>query len=123
MATSPPADPGLRAKRNIRLGSLGAALEYYDFVAYLYVATLIGAAFFPADMSETVRLIETFAIFSIGLVVRPVAGILIARVADRVGRKRMFVLTVMLMSGATLAIGLLPTYEQVGWLAPVRSSR
>jgi hypothetical protein len=61
-----------RAKRNIRLGSLGAALEYYDFVVYLYVATLIGQAFFPADMSPTMRLVQTFAIYSTGLLIRPV---------------------------------------------------
>jgi MFS family permease len=108
-----------RARRNIRLGSLGAALEYYDFVVYLYVATLIGQAFFPADMSPTMRLVQTFAIYSTGLLIRPVAGILIARVADRVGRKRLFILTVVVMSVATLCIGLLPTYDQVGVLAPV----
>ncbi|GAA3533665.1 MFS transporter [Amycolatopsis ultiminotia] len=107
------------ARRNIRLGSLGAALEYYDFVAYLYVATLIGQAFFPAGTSAMVRLVETLAIYSIGLVIRPVAGILIARVADRVGRKQLFILTVAVMAAATLIIGLLPTYAQIGWPAPV----
>jgi MFS family permease len=65
---------------------LGAALEYYDFVVYLYVATLIGQAFFPAGMSPTMRLVQTFALYSTGLLIRPVAGILIARVADRVAR-------------------------------------
>ncbi|GAA2902526.1 hypothetical protein GCM10010472_70970 [Pseudonocardia halophobica] len=108
-----------RARRNIRLGSLGAALEYYDFVVYLYVATLIGQAFFPADLSPTMRLVQTLAIYSTGLLIRPVAGILIARVADRVGRKQLFMLTVVVMAVATLGIGLLPTYEQVGWPAPV----
>ncbi|GAA4558290.1 MFS transporter [Pseudonocardia xishanensis] len=111
-------DAGRRASRNIRLGSLGAALEYYDFVVYLYVATLIGQAFFPADLSPTLRLVQTLAIYSTGLLIRPVAGVLIARVADRVGRKRLFILTVVVMSVATLGIGLLPTYEQVGWPAP-----
>jgi MFS family permease len=98
---------------------LGAALEYYDFVVYLYVATLIGQAFFPADMSSTMRLVQTLGIYSTGLLIRPVAGILIARVADRVGRKRMFILTVAVMSVATLLIGLLPTYDDIGWPAPV----
>ncbi|OJY47835.1 MFS transporter [Pseudonocardia sp. 73-21] len=98
---------------------MGAALEYYDFVVYLYVATLIGQAFFPADLSPTMRLVQTLGIYSIGLLIRPVAGILIARVADRVGRKRMFILTVAVMSVATLLIGLLPTYDHIGWPAPV----
>jgi MFS family permease len=119
MTRSSSAEAERRARRNIRLGSLGAALEYYDFVVYLYVATLIGQAFFPADLSPTMRLVQTLGIYSIGLLIRPVAGILIARVADRVGRKRMFILTVAVMSVATLLIGLLPTYDHIGWPAPV----
>ncbi|MEQ3551204.1 MFS transporter [Pseudonocardia nematodicida] len=104
--------------RNVRLASLGAALEYYDFVAYIYVAALISAAFFPAEASPAVRLAQTLAIYSIGFVVRPVAGIVMAHIADRIGRKRIFMLTIVMMSGSTLAIGLLPTYESIGWLAP-----
>lgn len=106
------------SKRNIRLGSLGAALEYYDFVVYLYVATLIGQAFFPADTSEAARLIQTLSIYAIGMVIRPFAGVLIARSADRVGRKKMFIFTVALMSLSTLVIGLSPTFQQIGWFAP-----
>ncbi|WP_435155054.1 MFS transporter [Amycolatopsis sacchari] len=119
MTQAPSPEAVRRARRNVRLGSLGAALEYYDFVAYLYVATLIGRAFFPADLSPTMRLVQTLAIYSTGLLVRPVAGILIARVADRVGRKRLFIFTVAVMSVSTLLIGVLPTYDQVGWPAPV----
>ncbi|GAA1020019.1 MFS transporter [Acrocarpospora pleiomorpha] len=119
MALSSPGSRRREARRNILLGSLGAALEYYDFVVYLYVATLIGAAFFPPETSDTLRLMQTFSIYSVGFLIRPIAGILIARAADRVGRKRLFVLTVVVMSVATLAIGLLPTYAQVGWPAPV----
>lgn len=119
MTRSSSVEADRRARRNIRLGSLGAALEYYDFVVYLYLATLIGQAFFPADLSPTMRLVQTLGIYSTGLLIRPVAGILIAGVADRVGRKRMFILTVALMSVATLLIGLLPTYDQIGWPAPV----
>ena len=119
MAQTSLGSPDRRSRRNIRLGSLGAALEYYDFVVYLYVATLIGAAFFPTETSEVLRLVQTMSIFAIGYAIRPIAGILIARVADQVGRKRLFVLTVVVMSVATLLIGLLPTYAQVGWPAPV----
>ncbi|WP_327102563.1 MFS transporter [Nonomuraea glycinis] len=119
MSQSSSAEAERRARRNIRLGSLGAALEYYDFVVYLYLTTLIGQAFFPAGMSPTMRLVQTLAIYSTGLLIRPIAGILIARVADRVGRKRLFILTVVVMSVSTLLIGLLPTYDQIGWPAPV----
>ncbi|WP_329064140.1 MFS transporter [Amycolatopsis sp. NBC_01480] len=118
MVLSPLMDENRRVRRNIRLGSLGAALENYDFVVYLYVATLIGAAFFPSG-TDTLRLAQTLAIYAIGFLIRPVAGVLIARVADRVGRKRLFVINVMVMSAATLVTGLLPTYAQVGWPAPI----
>lgn len=106
-------------RRNRRLASLGATLEYYDFVAYIYVAAAISQAFFPASGSETLRLVQTFGIYSIGFVARPVAGIVMSRLADRVGRKKIFLFTLALMSAATLGIGLLPTYASVGWLAPV----
>lgn len=119
MSLSPPSDEHRRVRRNIRLGSLGAGLENYDFVVYLYVATLISRDFFPAEAPEPLRLAGTFAIYAIGFLIRPVAGILIARLADQVGRKRLFVLNVMAMSAATFATGLLPTYAQIGWAAPV----
>ncbi|WP_051792690.1 MFS transporter [Amycolatopsis jejuensis] len=108
-----------RIRRNIRLGSLGVGLENYDLVVYLYVATLISKDFLPSGSSETLRLAQTFAIYAIGFLIRPVAGILIARIADQVGRKRLFVLNVIVMSAATLATGLLPTYAQIGWPAPI----
>jgi MFS transporter, MHS family, proline/betaine transporter len=105
-------------KANLRLASLGAMLEYYDFVAYVYVAARIGEAFFPSDASATVKLAQTLAIYATGYFVRPVAGIMLSRVADRVGRKRIFLLTLALMSASTLGIGVLPTYDSVGWWAP-----
>lgn len=104
--------------KNRRLASLGAMLEYYDFVAYIYVAAAISQAFFPSEGSETVHLMSTFGIYAIGFVVRPVAGIALSRVADRVGRKKVFLLTLALMSAASIGIGILPTYATVGWLAP-----
>lgn len=118
MALSPPSEDARRSRRNVRLGSLGAALENYDFVIYLYVATALGTAFFPAGASDTLKLAQTLAIYAVGFLIRPVAGIVIGRLADRVGRKRLFVVNVMVMSAATLLTGLLPTYEQIGWLAP-----
>jgi len=104
--------------KNRRLASLGAMLEYYDFVVYIYVAVAISQAFFPSHGSEALRLLQTFGIYSIGFLVRPVAGIALSRIADRVGRKRVFLFTLALMSAATFGIGVLPTYDSVGWLAP-----
>ncbi|MDI9977386.1 MFS transporter [Rhodococcus sp. IEGM 1307] len=108
-----------KERKNLRLASLGATLEYYDFVAYVYVASAISQAFFPEGSSETLRLVQTFGIYSIGFVARPVAGIFMSRLADRIGRKKIFIFTLGLMSAATFGIGVLPTYETVGWLAPM----
>lgn len=108
-----------RYRRNLTLASLGAMLEYYDFVVYVYLATKIGAAFFPPGLSGGLRLAQTFGIYSIGFVIRPLAGLVIAHYADRFGRKRFFIFTVTLMSASTLFIGLLPTYASIGWCAPL----
>ncbi|CAN5636586.1 MFS transporter [soil metagenome] len=105
-------------RRNLWLASLGAMLEYYDFVVYIYVAAKIGAAFFPSGTSDSIKLMQTLGIYSLGFVIRPVAGLVIASYADRIGRKRLFIFTVAMMSISTLALGLLPTYEDIGWLAP-----
>ena len=105
--------------KSIALASLGATLEYYDFVVYAFVAAALGRAFFPAQGADWAKVAQVFSIYAIGYFVRPVAGLVIAHFADRIGRKRLFVFTVFLMSVPTFLIGLLPTYEQVGALAPV----
>lgn len=104
--------------RNLGLASLGAVLEYFDFVVYVFVAVAISDAFFPAGASPWLKQIQTFGIYAIGYLVRPVAGVVIAHFADQIGRKKLFVFTVLLMSVPTFLMGLLPTYEQVGWVAP-----
>ena len=105
--------------KSIGLASLGATLEYYDFVVYAFVAASLSKAFFPADGADWVKVAQVFSIYAIGYVVRPVAGLVIAHYADRIGRKRLFIFTVLLMSVPTFMIGLLPTYQQVGVLAPL----
>ncbi len=104
--------------KNLWLASLGAMLEYYDFVVYIYVATRISAAFFPTGSSDLVKLAQTLGIYSIGFLIRPFAGLVMSHYADRLGRKKLFIFTVSLMSVATLLIGCLPTYAEVGWVAP-----
>lgn len=105
--------------KNIGLASLGAALEYYDFIVYVYVSVALSQAFFSAATSAWVKEIQVLSIYAVGYLVRPVAGLVIAHLADRFGRKKMFVFTVLLMSVPTFLMGVLPTYDQVGWLAPV----
>lgn len=104
--------------QNLSLASLGAVLEYFDFQVYVFVAALLGNAIFPPGQSIWKTQVQTFGIYAIGYLVRPIAGMLIAHYADRIGRKKLFVFTVFLMSVPTLLMGLLPTYETIGWLAP-----
>jgi len=105
--------------RTLALAALGGALEFYDFVIYVFLAPVIGRLFFPADMPDWLRLLQTFGIFSAGYLARPLGGIVIAHFGDRLGRKRMFTLSIFLMAAPTLAIGLLPTYASIGIGAPL----
>jgi len=105
--------------KNLGLASLGAVLEYFDFQVYVFVAAAISVAFFPPNASPWLGQLQAFGIYAIGYLVRPIAGITIAHYADRIGRKRLFVFTVLLMSVPTFLMGLLPTYAMVGWFAPI----
>lgn len=78
-----------------------------------------GALFFPADIPEWLRQVQTFGIFAAGYLARPLGGIVMAHFGDLVGRKKMFTLSILLMAVPTLAIGLLPTYESMGIIAPL----
>ena len=105
--------------RTLVLAALGGALEFYDFIIYVFFAVVIGKLFFPADMPEWLRLIQTFGIFAAGYLARPLGGIIMAHFGDLMGRKRMFMLSIVLMSVPTLAIGLLPVYAVIGIWAPL----
>lgn len=105
--------------RTLCLAALGGALEFYDFVVYVFFAVTIGTLFFPADIPDWVRLLQTFGIFAAGYLARPVGGIVIAHFGDLLGRKRMFTFSIVLMALPTLTMGLLPTYQSVGLWAPL----
>ena len=105
--------------KTLVLAALGGALEFYDFIIYVFFAAVIGQLFFPADMPDWLRQVQTYGIFAAGYLARPLGGIIMAHFGDRVGRKRMFTLSVFLMAVPTLLIGLLPTYTNVGLLAPL----
>jgi MFS family permease len=108
-----------RDYRTLSLAALGGALEFYDFVVYVFLAPVIGQLFFPASMPDWLRMLQTFGIFAAGYLARPLGGVVIAHFGDRLGRKRMFSLSIFLMAVPTLAIGLLPTYPSIGMLAPL----
>jgi MFS family permease len=113
--------PGLtRAQlRTLALASLGGALEFYDFVIFVFFAATMGELFFPPHMPEWMRLVQTFGIFAAGYLARPLGGVVMAHFGDLGGRKKMFMLSILLMAIPTLLMGLLPTYAQVGVLAPL----
>lgn len=124
MTSVPPLHPahrslGRRDYRTLALAALGGALEFYDFVVFVFFAKVIGAAFFPDDLPEWLRQLQTFGIFAAGYLARPIGGIVIAHFGDLLGRKRMFTFSIILMAVPTLAMGLLPTYATLGAIAPV----
>lgn len=98
--------------------SAGTLIEWYDFYIFGSLATIISAQFFPKG-HETAALLSTLATFATGFVVRPFGALVFGRLGDLVGRKYAFMLTLLIMGGATTAIGLLPSYESVGLLAPI----
>lgn len=100
-------------------GWIGSALEYYDFALYGLAATLIfPAIFFPSE-NPTVGIIASLATYAVGYVARPIGAVVLGAYGDRHGRKQVLVFAMLLMGFATFAVGLLPTFGQVGLLAPV----
>lgn len=100
------------------LASFGGALEYYDFIVYGIFAVEIANAIFPGR-SPLVSLMSSFGAFAVGYIARPVGGVVLSHFGDRFGRRRVFVVSLLGMSIATIAMGLVPSYAQCGLLAPV----
>ena len=105
--------------RTLLLAALGGALEFYDFIIFVFFAVVIGKLFFPPDMPDWLRQLQTFSIFAAGYLARPLGGMVMAHFGDLLGRKRMFMLSIFLMAVPTLTIGLLPTYATIGVWAPL----
>jgi len=105
-------------RRVIFASSLGTVFEWYDFYLYATLAPFFAALFFPSG-NDTAALLSAFATYAAGFLVRPFGAVLFGRIGDLVGRKYTFLVTIMVMGGATFAVGLLPTFAQIGWAAPV----
>jgi MFS family permease len=103
----------------LALTALGGALEFYDFVIFVFFTNVLGNLFFPPDISPSIRLLQTFGIFAAGYFIRPLGGLVMAHFGDLYGRKKMFALSVLLMTVPTLLIGFLPTYQTIGVWAPM----
>ncbi|HEY8682054.1 MAG TPA: MFS transporter [Rhodanobacter sp.] len=122
-APSVAADPVDRLQRRdvrtLALAALGGALEFYDFVVFVFFAIPLSHLFFPQDTAPWLAQLQVFGIFAAGYLARPLGGIVMAHYGDTLGRKKMFTLSVFLMAVPTLGIGLLPVYAQAGMLAPL----
>ena len=107
--------------RKVALTSLaGTSIEWYDFFLYGTAAAIIfPKAFFPADMPAMIALIASFSTFAVGFLARPLGGIVFGHFGDRVGRKHTLVIALLIMGASTTLIGFLPTYETIGYLAPL----
>lgn len=104
--------------KSVVSASIGNILEWYDYTLYAYFATIITVLFFPTGNYYTAILL-TFVTFFVGLVARPIGGLIFGYIGDRYSRKRSLIVSVLLMSVPTLCIGLLPTYYSIGIFAPV----
>ncbi|EPJ89838.1 MULTISPECIES: MFS transporter [Pseudomonas] len=105
--------------KTLGLAALGGALEIYDFIIFVFFALTLSQLFFPPEMPEWLRLLQSFGIFVTGYLARPLGGILMAHFADRLGRKRVFSLSILMMALPCLLIGMMPTYAHIGYWAPL----
>jgi len=120
---APAAGQPTAADRDVLRKVLGASfignfVEWFDYASYGYFATVIAVAFFP-EFAPASALLATFAVFAISFVIRPVGGIVWGGIGDRIGRRTALSWSILIMSGATTLIALLPSYHQVGILAPI----
>src|SRR5664279_3701439 len=120
-AANPAVGPGTHGlggeeRRVIFASSLGTVFEWYDFYLYAVLAPFFAVLFFPKG-NETAALLSAFAAYAAGFLVRPFGALVFGRIGDLVGRKYTFLVTIIVMGFSTFAVGLLPTYSSVGWLA------
>jgi len=102
----------------ISASSVGTLIEWYDFYIFGSLATVLASQFFPKT-NPTAALLSTLATFAAGFIVRPFGALVFGRLGDLIGRKYTFLLTLIIMGGSTFAIGLVPGYQRIGFIAPI----
>jgi MFS transporter, MHS family, proline/betaine transporter len=111
-------DPAM-TRQSIKGASIGNFMAWYDFGVYGYIATTIAQVFYPGNSISTVHLLATFTTLAAAFVVRPLGGLVFGPLGDRIGRKRVLVITIVLMTIGTTGTGLLPGYSAIGLWAPI----
>jgi MFS family permease len=108
-----------QSRRALVAGSVGNFIEWYEFGVYGFLATIMASNFFSAGPAPDLEsLIKTYAAFALAFFFRPVGAALFGRVGDRIGRRPTLIMVLLLMSGATTLIGVLPTYAPRLWIRP-----
>lgn len=102
----------------IAAGTVGNVLEWYDFALYGFMASILSELFFPTE-DRLVSLIATYGVFAVGFIMRPFGSVMFGWLGDTIGRSRTLVLSVAMMALPTLLLGMLPTYADIGVMAPV----
>ncbi|ABG03441.1 General substrate transporter [Rubrobacter xylanophilus DSM 9941] len=110
--------PGRVRKKAVVAAVIGNFVEWYDFTIYGYLAVVIAPLFFPAE-NRLVSLMATFAVFGVAFLMRPVGALFFGNIGDKIGRRSTLSAVILIASGATFLIGLLPSYETIGILAPL----
>jgi MHS family proline/betaine transporter-like MFS transporter len=105
-------------KKTVAAGAIGNVLEWYDFAVYGYFATAIGRVFFPKE-DPIAQLLFAFGVFAIGYLMRPLGGMVIGNIGDRIGRKQALSVSVAAMAIPTFVVGILPGYDTIGLAAPI----
>lgn len=105
-------------RKVIAASAIGNFVEWFDFAVYGFLAVILSTLFFPPG-NDSLALLQTFAVFAVAFALRPLGGIFFGSLGDRIGRKRVLAMTVLLMAASTTLIGLLPTYASIGLAAPV----
>ena len=112
-------DQGTLLKRVVFASLIGATVEWYDFFLYGVVAGIVfNHLYFPAG-DPVISTLLAYTTFAVGFVTRPLGGVIFGHFGDRIGRKSMLILTLMIMGVATFLIGVVPTYAQIGVWAPI----
>ena len=117
-ATGERTQPGGVRKRAVIAAVIGNFIEWYDFTLYGYLAVVFAQLYFPAE-NRLVSLLATFAVFGVAFVMRPIGALVFGSIGDRIGRRNTLAAIILITSGATFFIGLVPSYESIGILAPL----